>query len=103
MIAETSTLPIPRRPPPRDEAGKPGRSNLFLRLFLQHERRLYAYILALLPNRADPDDVLQEVSLVLWDKFRDEAPPDDFTAWGCRVAYFKVLDFRKKRQRSRVQ
>src|SRR5262249_10830376 len=45
---------------------------------------------------------LQEVSLVMWEKFQAESPPSDFTAWGCRIAYFKVLDHRKKRQRSRV-
>jgi RNA polymerase sigma-70 factor (ECF subfamily) len=78
------------------------KSKLFLRLFLQNERRLYAYILTLLPNRADADDVLQEASLVMWDKFDAEHPPNDFTAWGCRIAYFKILDFCKKRQRSRV-
>ena len=80
----------------------PNRSKLFLRLFLQNERRLYAYILTLLPNRADADDVLQEASLVMWDKFDAGRPPDDFAAWGCRIAYFKVLDFIKKNQRSRV-
>jgi RNA polymerase sigma-70 factor (ECF subfamily) len=83
-------------------AGEPAKVKLFLRLFLQNQRRLYGYILTLLPHRADADDVLQEVSLVLWDKFDAEHPPDDFVAWGCRIAYFKVLDFRKKRQRSRV-
>src|SRR5437762_14204905 len=80
----------------------PAKGKLFLRLFLQNERRLYAYILTLLPHRADADDVLQEASLVMWDKFDDHHPPDDFAAWGCRIAYFKVLDFCKKRQRSRV-
>jgi len=80
----------------------PDRSKAFLRLFLQNERRLYAYILTLLPNRADADDVLQEASLVMWDKFDERQPPDDFAAWGCRIAYFKVLDFLKKSQRSRV-
>src|SRR5262249_57147268 len=85
-----------------EAARDPARGRLFLRLFLQNERRLYGYILTLLPNRADADDVLQEASLVMWDKFDDEHPPADFTAWGCRIAYFKVLDFRKKRQRGRV-
>ena len=78
------------------------RGKAFLRLFLENERRLYAYILTLLPNRADADDVLQEASLVMWDKFDEQRPPDNFTAWGCRIAYFKVLDFYKKNQRSRV-
>jgi RNA polymerase sigma-70 factor, ECF subfamily len=79
-----------------------GKARLFLRLFLQNQRRIYAYVLTLLPNRADADDVFQEASLVLWDKFDDSAPPEDFAAWGCRIAYFKVLDFRKKHQRARV-
>lgn len=46
--------------------------------------------------------MLQEASLVLWDKFDEQHPPDDFTAWGCRIAYYKVLDFFKKKKRSRV-
>ncbi len=81
----------------------PVKSKLFLRLFLQNERRLYAYILTLLPNRADADDVLQEASVVMWDKFDEHNPPDDFAAWGCRIAYFKVLDWNKKSQRCRVR
>jgi RNA polymerase sigma-70 factor (ECF subfamily) len=78
------------------------KARLFLRLFLQNQRRIYAYVLTLLPKRADADDVFQEASLVLWDKFDAATPPDDFAAWACRIAYFKVLDFRKRSQRGRV-
>jgi len=78
------------------------KARLFLRLFLKNQRRIYAYVLTLLPNRADADDVFQESSLVLWDKFDESNPPDDFAAWGCRIAYFKVLDFCKRKQRGRV-
>jgi RNA polymerase sigma-70 factor, ECF subfamily len=92
----------PSAPHGGGEAAAPVKSKVFLRLFLQNERRLYAYILTLLPNRADADDVLQEASLVMWDKFDEHNPPADFAAWGCRIAYFKVLDFYKKAQRSRV-
>jgi RNA polymerase sigma-70 factor (ECF subfamily) len=103
MVREVDTVPAP----PDSLAGEgphtPAKGKLFLRLFLQNERRLYAYVLALLPNRADADDVLQEASLVMWDKFDARRPPADFAAWGCRIAYFKVLDFCKKRQRSRVR
>jgi RNA polymerase sigma-70 factor (ECF subfamily) len=91
--------------PPASGGGSagPDKSKLFLRLFLQNERRVYAYILTLLPHRADADDVLQEASLVMWDKFDSRHPPDDFAAWGCRIAYFKILDFFKKSQRCRVR
>jgi RNA polymerase sigma-70 factor (ECF subfamily) len=88
---------------PDEEPRESAKNKLFLRLFLQNERRLYAYILTLLPNRADADDILQEASLVMWDKFDENEPPDDFAAWGCRIAYFKVLDFLKKSRRSRVR
>jgi RNA polymerase sigma-70 factor (ECF subfamily) len=85
------------------QAFEPAKGKVFLRLFLENERRLYAYILTLLANRADADDVLQDASMVMWDKFDERHPPDDFAAWGCRIAYFKVLDFLKKSLRSRVQ
>jgi RNA polymerase sigma-70 factor, ECF subfamily len=96
MVAD----PDVERPP---AAGRPDKNKAFLRLFLQNERRLYAYVLTLLPHRADADDVLQEASLVMWDKFDPDRPPDDFTAWGCRIAYFKVLDFYKKGHRGKVR
>src|SRR3954447_21447609 len=88
--------------PAAEQDDKPARVKTFLRLFLQNERRVYAYILTLLPNRTDADDVLQEASLVMWDKFDERAPPEDFAAWGCRIAYFKVLDCYKKSQRQRL-
>jgi len=84
-------------------APKPAKDKLFLRVFLQNERRIYAYILTLLPNWTDAADVFQDASMVMWDKFDADQPPDNFAAWGCRIAYFKVLEFRKKTQRSRVQ
>jgi RNA polymerase sigma-70 factor (ECF subfamily) len=103
MAEDISTNPDRPEPPVSGpESAQSEKNKRFLRLFLQNERRLYAYILTLLPNRADADDVLQEASLVMWDKFDNEHPPADFAAWGCRIAFYKVLDFCKKQQRSRV-
>jgi RNA polymerase sigma-70 factor (ECF subfamily) len=96
MTREADVPPVPFNGPAGEETGEPWKGKLFLRLFLQNQRRLYAYVLTLLPNRTDADDVFQEASLVLWDKFNAENPPADFAAWGCRIAYFKVLDFCKK-------
>jgi len=81
----------------------PDKNKQFLRQFLQNERRLRAYILTLLPNRADADDVLQETSMTMWDKFDATAPPTEFLAWARRVAYHKVLDFYKKSQRTQAR
>ena len=93
----------PSAPPNEAPAPLPDKNKLFLRLFLQNERRLYAYIFALLPNRADADDVLQETSMTMWDRFEADAPPTEFAAWGKRIAYHKVLDFYKKSQRAQAR
>lgn len=84
-------------------APAPDKHKQFLRLFLQNERRLYAYVLTLLPHRADADDVLQETSLTMWDKFDPGAPPTEFLAWARKVAYHKVLDFNKKSTRAQAR
>lgn len=69
---------------------------------MQHERRIYAYIFTLWPHHGDAEDLLQEVSLFMWDHYNEAEPPPDFVGWACRIAYFKVLELRKKRKRCRV-
>ncbi len=40
----------------------------FARLFAENQRRIFAFILTLLPSREDAEDVFQDVSVVLWRK-----------------------------------
>lgn len=72
------------------------RTAQFLPLFSANSRRVYTYILTLLPNRADADEVFQEVSALLWERFDQYTPGTHFGAWACRCAYFKVLQFRDR-------
>ncbi len=51
----------------RDDQRSPA-SKDFIRLLLANERRIYAFILSMLPDLTDAEDVLQETSLVLWEK-----------------------------------
>jgi RNA polymerase sigma-70 factor (ECF subfamily) len=80
-----------------------GRHERFLQLFLAHERRIYAFILTLVPSWADADDLLQETSAVLWRKLDEFEPGSDFLAWALSVARFQVLNHRKKQRRSRAR
>jgi RNA polymerase sigma-70 factor, ECF subfamily len=75
----------------------------FLRLFMESERRIYAFIVSVLPNLTDADDVLQETSLILWKKFEQFQPGTDFVAWACRTAQYEVLKFYEKQGRSRLK
>jgi RNA polymerase sigma-70 factor, ECF subfamily len=75
----------------------------FVSLLLENERRVFTYILTLVPNVADAQDVLQEVSIVLWQKFHQYKAGTDFAAWAFRVAYNTVRTFRVKQHRCRVK
>ena len=69
----------------RQPAAKKPKTVEFLRLLLQHERRIRAYILALVPNWADADDLYQETTVRLWEQFADYNPEKEFGAWACTV------------------
>ena len=38
----------------------------------------------------------------LWQKFGEFEPGSNFFAWACRIAYFEVLEFRRRRRRQRL-
>ncbi len=80
------------------DADQPGQ---FVSLFARHSRRIYAYILTLVPNAADADEVYQDTSMVLWQKFGEFEQGTNFGAWACRVAHFRALSFYKKRRNDR--
>lgn len=71
----------------------------FVSLWTASSRQVYSFIYSLLPHWADADEAYQETSRVLWEKFAEYQPDTDFTAWACRIAYFKVLDVRSRRKR----
>jgi RNA polymerase sigma-70 factor (ECF subfamily) len=70
----------------------------FMRLFLAHQRRLYQYILALVYHPQDAEDLLQETSQTLWEKFAEYTPESHFFAWSSQIAFFKVQNFRRLRR-----
>lgn len=74
---------------------------LFLRLLLEHQPKIQAYILTLVPNNADADDVLQNVSEIIWRRFDQFEPGTNFLSWALRCAHFEILNFRKKKSRLR--
>lgn len=78
---------------------QPGRVNEFMAKLAAHQRRLYQYVFALLPRHHDADDVMQNTLLVLWEKFDQFDPATNFYAWASRIAYFQVLNYRRRNRR----
>lgn len=75
----------------------------FIRLLMENERRLYAYIRSILGNSSDAEDVLQETSIILWDKFSEfDSVDGNFIAWSFKVAYYTSQNYRRKKRRSRI-
>lgn len=70
-------------------------------LITEHQRPLHAFILALVPVRADPDDLLQDVNLVLMRKGDQFVPGTNFLAWACTIARYEVLNHYRDRRRAR--
>jgi RNA polymerase sigma-70 factor (ECF subfamily) len=63
------------------------------------QRRLYSYILTLVPSLTDANDVLQNSNVVILAKRQEYQPDTEFGAWACRVAYFEVLAYRRRKAR----
>ncbi len=72
------------------------------RLLYRNQGRIYAYILSLVGNYADADDIMQDTISVMWRKFSDFEMGSDFFAWGAKIAHFKILEYRRKKQKQEV-
>ncbi len=72
----------------------------FSQLLTQSQRRIYAFILTLIPNRAEAEDILQETNLVLCRKAGEYDPNKHFLAWAFKIARFQTLAHLKTRSRS---
>jgi RNA polymerase sigma-70 factor (ECF subfamily) len=73
-----------------------------MRLMTGHQRRIFGYIYTLVPDRHDAQDILQETSVVICEKFDQFKPGTDFAAWACQIAYWEVRRARQKFARSKV-
>ena len=86
-------------PPPGSEIESRMR---LVSLWTRHQRQIFAYIHALVPRRHDADDLLQETSVVVCQKFDEFTEGTDFVAWACQIAFWQIRAARQKFARSKV-
>jgi RNA polymerase sigma-70 factor (ECF subfamily) len=53
-----------------------------------------------MPGCSEVRDIQQEVNILLWEKMDQFKLGTNFGAWACTVAYYKVLDYRKKQKKN---
>jgi RNA polymerase sigma-70 factor (ECF subfamily) len=78
---------------------EPERRAAFARLFAQHDRWLFAYLVSLLGNAAHAEEVFQEVCVVLWREYETFQLGTDFVRWVSVIAHHQVHRFRRQQKR----
>jgi RNA polymerase sigma-70 factor, ECF subfamily len=75
----------------------------FVRLFSLFTNSIYSYIHVMAPTHADAEDLFQETSRTLWEKFGEYrgGPDEGFRAWALRIAQIEVLRHRQREGRRR--
>ena len=58
----------------------------FERLVMEHKSTIYSVCYMFTETKIEADDLFQETSSVLWQKFDQFQPGTDFYAWACRTA-----------------
>jgi RNA polymerase sigma-70 factor (ECF subfamily) len=81
-----------------DKNMSPNPKNTFLKHFVRHNKKLFGFILAMVPNHNDAEDILQETAYVLWNKFDEYELGTNFFAWAKRIAKNKVYEYYKKKR-----
>lgn len=71
----------------------------FTRLFARNHSWLYAYLVTLLGNVADAEEVFQEVCVALWSDYEVFDTTTDFRRWASVVARNRVLRFRSQQHK----
>jgi RNA polymerase sigma-70 factor (ECF subfamily) len=100
-VIAVGRLPFERTYSGMDES-KSDQNPEFVLLLNAAHRPLLAYLVSLLGNRHDAEDVLQRASLTMWQRFSMFEPGTNFTAWACTVAFYEAKNFQRVSNRSRL-
>lgn len=74
----------------------------FSELIAAHRSRVFGYIYAMLHNMTDAEDVYQQTTLLMWEKFGEFQPGTDFGSWALKIAYYTIKNFQRTQSRKRV-
>ena len=75
----------------------------FEQLLKSVQSKLFGYILAVIPNRHDAEDVLQQTNVILCKK-QEEYEPNraEFHSWAYNIARYQIMAHRTKHARSKI-
>jgi RNA polymerase sigma-70 factor, ECF subfamily len=68
----------------------------FVELFTKHQKRIFFYILSLVSNHSDAEDLLQQTAGDMWKMFHRYEQGTNFLCWSFTIAKFRVFKFRRE-------
>ena len=72
----------------------------FLRLFLENQGAIYAFILSMVTRTSDADDIMQETATKMLERFEDFQRGSNFGAWGVTIARYKIMEYHNEKKRN---
>lgn len=76
--------------------GEKSKKSRFFGLYNNVQSRIYTYLLTIIHNRNDAEDVLQETAAILWEKFDTYQEDTSFGAWAVQIARYKAFEYMRK-------
>ena len=77
--------------------------NEFIELLTQNYCRINSFIFCMVPNEADSEDIMQETTALMWEKFNQYEPGTNFLAWALTIAKYKIMSYQRDKKRNRIQ
>jgi len=77
------------------------RGELFMKLYTDAQRRLYAYVISLVPDESSVEDIIQETATYMWRHFNEFEIGTNFPAWAFSIAKNRILAHIKNQQKTR--
>lgn len=74
----------------------------YIRLLMNCQVRVSAYIQSMVQNYQDAEDIFQETASIAWEKFDQYEAGTNFTAWTVQIARNRIMYYWKKKQKSVV-
>ncbi|MBN2212178.1 MAG: sigma-70 family RNA polymerase sigma factor, partial [Sedimentisphaerales bacterium] len=70
----------------------------FVRLWMENERRLYAFVLTLVPSWHAAEDLVQETVKEMWRKYAQSSQPEYFCARLLQIARYKIFNYYRQQR-----
>ena len=75
----------------------------FVKLLTRNYCRINSFIFCMVPNAADSEDIMQETTALMWDKFDQYKLGTNFVAWALTIARYKILSYQRDMKRNRIK